>query len=313
MRQSPWVMSSARNLPPANLRMQDFAELASLGALWGASFLFMRVAAPEFGPVPLMAMRLAFAAALTAPLLWRVRRHTAMRAGLVPMAVLGLFNSALPFVLFAYAVLILPAGFGALLNATAAWWAALIGWAVLGVALSRRGLLGILVGTVGVAAMVAHRLSESRADAPVALATAAALTATACYGACVHYTRRRLAEAPPAAVAAGSQMAAALMLVLPAWWLWPSAPPSPQAWLAVCALGAMCTALAYALYFRLIARIGAERVMTVTMLVPAFGVAFGVMLLDEPITAGIAVGGALVLLGTGLSLSQRPTTTKASP
>jgi drug/metabolite transporter (DMT)-like permease len=300
------------DLPQARAALSDYLALLLLGALWGASFLFMRVAAPEFGPVPLIAVRLVVACVLTTPLLLPNLRQPAVREALPALAVLGVFNSAVPFVLFAYAALALPAGFSAVLNASAAWWAAIFGWAWFGVAASRRALAGLLIGTAGVAVMVAHKLLDtSEASPAIGWAVLAALSATACYGACVHYARSRLADLPPRLVATGSVWAAALAVAVPGAWMWPQQAPSLPAWAAAAALGALSTALAYALYFRLVARIGPARVMTVTLLVPAFGVIFGVLLLDEPLSVGIAIGAALVVLGTGLALKPSTPTTSA--
>lgn len=298
--------SPSHAFPSIDHAWTDLAALALLSSLWGGSFLFMRVAAPAFGPVALVAVRLSVAAALTAPLLWRARRDAALRRAMTALLVLGLFNSALPFMLFSYAALALPAGFSAVLNATAAWWAAIVGWAVFGTTLSRRGWFGLLIGTGGVALMVGHQLFGPGLDAAasaqtMACAVIAALAATACYGASVHYARSRLGTLPAPLVAAGSMAWAGLLMALPGYGMWPEQPPPREAWWAALALGALSTALAYALYFRLLARIGPARLMTVTLLVPAVGVLLGVWLLREPLTVGIAAGAALVLFGTGLS------------
>ena len=291
------VDSSPTSTPTA----QDIGELLLLGLVWGASFLFMRVAAPEFGPVALVALRVGVAALLMAPLLHGVWRQAAARRWWRPVVLVGVFNSALPFCLFAYAALSLPAGFNAILNATAILWGAVLGWMVFGVRMGRTAALGVLLGVLGVSWMVWHKLTwQADAAADLLMAITAAVIATACYGACAHYTRRHLADAPPAVVAAGSQMAAMLVLLIPGWIAWPAQAPSTLAWSCAMGLGAPCTALAYLLYFRLIARIGAQRAMTVTMLVPAFGVLLGVLLLNEQLTPGIVFGGGFVLAGSAL-------------
>jgi drug/metabolite transporter (DMT)-like permease len=279
----------------------DTAQLLLLALLWGGSFLFMRVAAPEFGPAALVAVRVAIAALLLAPFLrpslegWR---HNAPR-----LAWLGFVNSALPFCLFAYAALHIPAGLSAILNATAALWAAAIGWAFFGVALNARAMISVLVGVVGVAVMVGPKLvwGQTNSDG-VAGAVTAAVAATVCYGYAVHYSRRYLAGVPSRSVAAGSQMAAAVALATPGLALWPASTPSMAAVVCALALGTLSTAWAYLLYFRLIERIGAARAMTVTVLVPAFGVLLGVIFLDEALTAATVAGGALVLTGCSLAL-----------
>ena len=106
---------------------------------------------------------------------------------------------------------------------------------------------------------------------------------------------------PPLAVATGSQLAAALALALPAWWLWPTAAPTPSAWASVVGLALPCTALAYLLYFRLIAHVGAARAITVTFLIPVFGLLWGALFLSESLTAAMLFGCAVILLGTALT------------
>jgi drug/metabolite transporter (DMT)-like permease len=157
-----------------------------------------------------------------------------------------------------------------------------------------------------VVVMVGHKLvwGETVADG-AAGAVAAAVAATVCYGYAVHYSRRNLAGVPSRSVAAGSQVAAAVVLAIPGLALWPAATPSMTAVVCVLALGTLSTAWAYLLYFRLIERIGAARAMTVTVLVPAFGVVLGVIVLDEALTTATMVGGALVLSGCSLALGGR--------
>lgn len=293
--------------PPASADSQpvtavDAVHLLLLGVLWGGSFLFMRVAAPELGPISLVALRVTLAALLLAPFLRSMRgRHNA-----VHVAWLGLVNSALPFCLFAWAALVLPAGLSAILNATALWWSAAIGWCLFGTATGGRAMLGAFVSVLGVVLMVGHQLLGAGPTLPgTGAAIAAAVAATACYGYASHYSRRHLAAVPSRSIAAGSMLAAAAVLALPGIALRPASLPSAPAALAALALGAFSTACAYLLHFRLIERIGASRAMTVTVLVPAFGVGLGVVVLGEPLTPGMGFGGALVVLGCSLALGGR--------
>lgn len=280
----------------------DALQLLALGGLWGGSFLFMRVAAPEFGAITLVAVRVALAALLLAPFL----KTIGWGSSTARVAWLGVVNSALPFCLFAWAALTLPAGFSAILNATALWWSVAIGWCVFGTATGGRALAGAVVGVLGVALMVGHQVLGAGPAAPGSgAAIAAAVLATACYGYGSHYSRRHLAGIPSRGVAAGSMLAAAAVLALPGIALRPAALPSVPAALAAVALGALCTAVAYLLHFRLIERIGAPRAMNVTVLVPAFGVVLGVLVLGEPLTPGMGLGGALVALGCSLALGGR--------
>ena len=282
------------------------AELIGLAALWGASFLFMRVAADDFGPAALAWLRVAIAAAVLLPLLaWR-GGFGAARAQWRTIAVVGLLGSALPFVAYGYAALTIPAGLLAIFNATVPMWGALIAWAWLGERMGALRALGLGLGFAGVLALAWDQAAPGAGGSDLAVASAvlACLLATVMYGYTANYTRQRLAGVPPLAVAAGSQFAAALWLAPLALPTWPAAPPPLQAWAAVGALGVLSTGLAYLLFFRLIAQAGAAQAMSVTYLIPVFGVFWGWALLGEPVTAAMAASGAVILLGTALVVRQ---------
>ena len=292
------------------MNRRDLAELTLLGALWGAAFLFMRLGAAEFGPAVLAFLRVAGAALLLVPLLLARGEGAALRQHWRAIAVVGVVNSALPFTLFMVASLALSAALMAVFNATAPMWAALVAWLWLRDTLSRSRWLGLAIGILGVVG-----LSWGKADFEAgaqgvspAWAIAACLLASLFYGIAGNLSRKFLAGVPPLAVAAGSQLSAALFLLLPALWLWPAMPPSASAWAAAAALAAGCTALAYILYFRLIAHAGAANAVSVTFLIPAFAMLWGWMFLGEMPTVTMLIGCAVVLLGTALATGViRPT------
>jgi len=287
-----------------SVSLAHLTDLVLLAALWGASFLFMRVAVPEFGPVPLVAVRVAIAAALLLALLaWR-RQLGQLRAPAAPLLLLGALNTALPFVLLAYATLTVTAGFAAILGATAPLWTALIGAVVLGQHVSRGAAVGLALGLLGVVVLVWGKtgLAPGGPQWAMTLAVAAALLATACYGTAAHYSRRLGEDLAPLPMAAGSQVAATLVLAPLAWLSWPAVLPGGLAWGSALMLGIGCTALAYLLYFRLIARVGAVRASSVAFLIPAFATLWGWALLHEPVTLQMLAGAAVILLGTALSL-----------
>ncbi len=282
---------------------RDLGELLLLAALWGASFLFMRLGAGEFGPVALSALRVGGAALVLLPLVaWR-GHLPALRTHWRAIAVIGVVNSALPFVLFSLAALAINAGLSSILNAAAPLWGALIAWAWLGEGMTRVRAVGLAIGFAGVAWLGWDKagLSPGEHSVSATLAIGACLAATLCYGFGANYAKRSAAGVPPLAVAAGSQLAASVVLALPAWWLWPAATPGAAAWASVAALALLCTALAYLLYFRLIAQLGAARAISVTFLIPLFGVLWGVVFLGESVNATLIGGCAVILLGTGLA------------
>lgn len=281
------------------MKTHDLGELVALAAIWGASFLFMRLGAAEFGPVALAAVRVAGATLVLMPLLlWRgqlaeLRRH--WRA----IFIVGATNSALPFLCFSYAALSISAGLSSIFNASTPLWGALIAWWWLRDRPTLARTLGLAIGFAGVIGLAWEKASFKPGGS--GWAVVACLAAAFSYGFSANFTKKRLQGVTPMAVAAGSQLSAALLLALPALWWWPATLPSPHAWLMVALLAVLCTGLAYLMYFRLIAHVGAANAIAVTFLIPAFAVLWGWLFLAEPLTAAMAVGCAVILLGTALA------------
>lgn len=272
---------------------RDRIELGLLGAIWGASFLFMRVAAPEWGPVALIEVRLVVAAAMLLGILRARGQLSELRGHWPKLFVLGAINSAIPFSLYAYATLTLHAGFTSVLNATTPLFGALVGWVWLRERLSLRRCLGLLLGFAGVVLLVSPKLHGGGER----LAILAGLSAALGYGISAHYTRRKLAGVAPLAIATGSLVAASLLLLPLAAIFWPKVWPSWQASAYAIVLGVLCTGVGYLFYFRLLSRLGAARTMTVTYLIPVFGFLWGAIFLREVVTWPVIAGGALILGG----------------
>ena len=285
------------------MKPRDIADLLLLAALWGASFLFMRVAAPHFGGVALAALRVAGAALLLLPLLAARSGLDGMRHHWRPIAVVGITNSALPFLGFSLAALSIPAGLSSILNATSPMFGALIAMAWLREPSSASRVAGLGLGFVGVVLLAwGAQGSSGMAGGPgAALAIGLCLAASLLYGFSACFTRRYLAGVPALVVATGSQVSAALVLALPAAWSWPGTTPSWPQWLAVLALALLCTGVAYLLYFRLIANVGPARAISVTFLIPAFAMLWAGILLGEAVTPDMLAPCALIVLGTGLA------------
>lgn len=274
-------------------------ELGLLGAIWGASFMFMRVAAPEFGATPLVAIRLALGAAILLPFLWR-ERNTFDRHLWPRLALIGAINSAIPFTLFAWAAQHAPAGVGAITNSMAVLFAALVAFLFYGEKIGPRRVVALAAGFAGVIVLASGKVAGASIGLPVAAGTTAALL----YGVGGNLVKRHLAGLPATAVAAATLSCAALMTAPFAIAQWPQHAISATSWAAVAALGVLCTGVAFVMYYRLIARIGASRAATATYLVPLFGVAWAWLLLDEPLTLTMGIAGALIL--GSVVLSQRP-------
>lgn len=281
------------------MKPRDLLDLTLLAALWGGSFLFMRYAVPDFGVVPLIWLRVALASVCLLPLLLLKRQFGALRRQAGALTIMSLFNSGLPFLLIAWATLSITAGLASIMNAMTPVFTALIGALWLGDRLDGRRSLGLLLGLAGVALLAADKADFRPGGSGWAIV--AMLLATACYGFAANHTRRYLQGVPALVNATGTQLVSALVLLPPALWSWPERMPGLGPWLAALVLGVACSALAYLLFFRLIARVGASRAVTVTFLVPVFGTLWGALFLGEPVTASMLAGGAVVLLGTGLA------------
>ncbi len=259
----------------------------------------MRVAAPAFGPIPLIAARVGIGAVFLVAVLARRGGLKGLSQSAVPLAVLGTINSAVPFTLFAYAVLFVTAGFAAVLNSTAPLFGALVAFVWLHETPSRQRLLGLLVGFTGVLILVWDRLSFSNDGGTWAVI--AGLTAAFLYGISANYTRRHLGGTDPLVNATGSLIAATVVLLGPAVVYWPRTAPDGISWISAILLGVFCTGIAYVLYFRLLARVGPSRTLTVTYLIPVFGVVWGYAFIGEVITRRMALAGAVIFVGVALA------------
>jgi drug/metabolite transporter (DMT)-like permease len=275
-------------------------ELALLGAIWGGSFLFMRVASADFGAPALVEVRLALGAFMLSPFLWRAR--ASFPAKLWPkLALIGAINSAVPFVLFAWGAERAPAGIGAICNSMAVLFTALVGFLFFREKIGIQRGIALLTGFIGVVVLA----SGKTAGASIGSAVAAGTTAAFLYGVGVNLVRRHLVGLPPAAVASATLGCAALLTLPFAIAQWPQHAIARSSWLSVILLGLLCTGAAFVMYYRLIARIGGSRAVTVTYLVPLFGVAWAWLLLGESPTWTMGIAAVLVL--GSVALSQRQT------
>ena len=294
------------------MKARDLQDLLLLAAIWGSSFLFMRVLVPAFGPVPLALVRVLGASLFLLPLLLARGEWPALRQHWRPMLLLGLTNSALPFLCFGYAVYTLPAGLAAIFNAATPLFTALIAWAWLGTPLTRWRSLGLALGFAGVAGLALYKslagagLGALRFDAPTAIAIGACLAGTLMYGHAANHARRYLPGLPAMALATGTQLVASAALALPAALMWPAVMPGPLAWLMAAGLAVLASGVAYILYFRLVSRVGPTQAASVTFLVPVFASAWGALLMGEAVTLPMLIGGGVILSGTALVLGLWP-------
>ncbi|MBG6073523.1 MULTISPECIES: DMT family transporter [unclassified Polaromonas] len=278
----------------------DFVLLA---AIWGSSFLFMRMGAVEFGPLPTAAVRVTIAALFLLPLVWLRGLLPVLQKNWKRVFFIGIINSGIPFACFSFALLSISTGLASILNATVPMFGALIAWLWLKDKPTAWRFAGLFIGFSGVALLAGDQASFKPNASGVApfWAVLACLLACVCYGISASYTKRYLSGLPPLVTAAGSQIGATLGLSLPAWWLWPARMPGASAWLALLAVGVVCTGIAYILFFRLIENAGPARALSVTFVVPVFAVFYGVLFLGESITPWMLGCAAVIVCGTALS------------
>jgi len=285
------------------LRPSDLARLVALAAMWGASYLFMRFAVQHFGAVTLIALRVLIAGvALTAFLVlsggeigWA--RHW---RGYLFVGAVGL---ALPFVLIAQALATIDASTAAILNALSPLFASIVAAIWIRDPLTPAKVGGIALCLVGTAVLVGW--TPAPMSGKELFAASLSVAATALYGYTIVFTKVKLRGSSPLGTAAGTLLVAALVLVP----LVPFAPPPralaqipTMAWLAMLGLALVSTTVAFIFYYRLIADVGPVKAITVTLLVPIFGMVWGVIFLGEPITPGRIAGCMVILAGCALIL-----------
>ena len=292
------------------MKIADLIRLICLSAIWGASFLFLRIIAPVLGALPTAFFRTLLATLGLMVILFVMRQRWDFKGKFGALIALGVITSSLPFFMFAVAAKVLPAGYSAILNATTPLMGVVVGAMFFSEQLTVSKAAGVFVGLVGVVLLT--QSGPVAMNASVLLAIGACLVSTACYGLGGFLARSWITEKgglDSKLVALGSQAGAAaallpvfgvnLLIQPPVSW------GGPSIWLAMAALALICTAFAYILYFRLLADIGPVRSSTVTFLIPPFGMLWGVLFLNEQLTWAHAAGA--VVIGLALWLVLRPT------
>jgi drug/metabolite transporter (DMT)-like permease len=293
----------------------DIFRLLSLAAIWGASFLFMRIIAPVIGSIPTAFFRVSIAAVGLLVILGLMRISWDFKGKLKTVMLLGVINSGIPATLYSVAAQVLPAGYSAIFNATTPLMGVLIGGLFFHEKLTAAKLGGVLLGLMGVGILT--RAGPVAFDMQLLMGALACLLATTCYGFAGFLARRWLDHAgglDSRLSAVGSMMGATLFLLPLFGYSVISQPPASwggwNVWLSLLGLGLVCTALAYIVYFRLLSSVGPVKSMTTTFLIPPFGVLWGALLLDEPLSMAHLYGG--VLIAAALWLVLKPSVVKAS-
>lgn len=283
---------------------RHFLQLILLSALWGASFPFIRVASPAFGPWGLAGIRCILATLVLAVIMRLARQHWPPRAAWPKLALLGVMTIALPFLLFNWAGLVLPAGYSAILNATTPLFSMLGAAAVGDERLTARRLAGCALGFVGVALLV--QLGPVDANAAVVLAALACTAASASYGLGAIMMKRATLTNEPLAASAAAHLVAAVLLLPPTVGTAGSMQVTPGAAVAVLVLGTVTSGFMYWVSMRLLREISASAATSSALMIPLFGVAWGSLFLAEPVTSGMLPGALLVLAAAAMITGFNP-------
>ncbi len=281
------------------MSLLQFLKLLVLAAAWGGSFLFMRIAAPELGPIWLIEVRVLLAGLLLLPVLLKQGLWAEMCSRWRSLVVVGLLNSAIPFSLLAFASLSLPAGMTSILNGTVPFFGVAVAYVWLQEKLTLSRVLGLVVGFSGVVVLVGLR--ETALTMDVLVAIAAGLVAALLYAIAAPYVRLHLDGVSPLVITTGSLLSAAIVLLPLLPLTVPNAFPSPVSIYSVLGLAILSTSFAYLLYFQLIHEIGPTRSLMVAYLIPLFAILWGAWVLREAVTLSMLLGGGLVLLGTAIA------------
>ena len=279
------------------VKTKYFLQLVGLSALWGSSFMLLRIASPVMGPNVLSAVRIGLAT-VTLALIMRGMRYLWPWAHWREVAVLGALSVAVPFLLFSWAALHLPAGYSALLNSTAVMFGTFAAAWLKEDTLTARKVLGCLCGFAGVALIV--RLGPVEPTLVVTTAMLACITASAAFGISTPLMKRAISRMEPLQIAAGLHAFAFIYLLPGAVYTWPQARFTPGAMAAVAVMGVVTSGLAYWAHLRIMVHVTPVAAMSPMFMIPVFGVAWGHVFLGEPLSPGIYAGGSLVLLASAL-------------
>ena len=279
--------------------LRDISELIFLSAIWGSSFLFLRLTSPVFGPIFLIEMRVLSGLAVLLPLVLFLGKRAEFQKHWKMIAAVSLMNMAIPFCFFAFSAVYIGAGLLSIINATVPIFSACVAYVVYKERLSRSSLLGLLIGFLGVVVLMFN--PDESFGSSGWLAILSALLAFLLYGTAINLTVNNLQGVSGLTITAGGLFVSSLVLLPFALWARPEVLPVGNIWWSVFALGIVCTGFGFVMFYRLIDRIGAGRAIMTTYLIPVFSILWGNIFLGESVTLIMVVGCILVLLGVGLT------------
>lgn len=281
-------------------KLEDYLVLILLSGIWGASFLFLRVSSPVFGPFFLIEMRVASALLVLLPVCFALGKQHEIVSNWRPILLLSLCNMTVPFCLLAYATLSIGAGFASIINATVPFFTAILGFTLWQQQLSLKAIVGMFIGFFGVVLLMLDQSGPLASNANL-MAIAAALLGSVFYGLAINLMAQYLRGVSGVAATTGSLIFSSLTLLPFALWQMPEIMPTGSIWLSVLSLGIICTGFAFVLFYRLISRIGSNLAVTNTFMIPLFSLFWASLFLAEEVTFFMLFACTLVLTGVGLT------------
>jgi drug/metabolite transporter (DMT)-like permease len=283
-------------------------------AVWGSSHVLVRISAPEIGASLTAFSRILIAAITLSVFIFSTKLSFNLKTQFKDFLVVGILNAAMPLFLFAYASLVLPASYLVILNATMPAFSAIFSSLFLGDSFTTKKVCGIVLGMGGIV-LLSQFGTVNQAGEGVAVAMGAGLLASASYGACSVYVKSRNNATSPVVLTAGSNWVGAMILLPFAAWFfgrhgsfeWVHHSFSTVV-MALMILGIFGSGIAFVVFYKLIAEVGAFRSSLVSFLSPVFGLFWGWIFLSEVITPGMLLGVAMILAATSLfmKLPKRP-------
>ena len=285
---------------PNEPALEDYLMLILLSAIWGASFLFLRISSPVFGPFFLIEMRVISALLVLLPVCIVMGKSHEILSNWRPIFLLSLCNMTIPFCLLAYATLSIGAGFASIINSTVPFFTAIIAFAFWQQRLSLLAIVGMFIGFSGVVLLMVVYSGPLSLNASL-LPIAAGIVGSIFYGLAINLMAQYLPAVSGVAITTGSLMFSSLTLLPLALWKMPEVMPTGSIWLSVLALGIICTGFAFVLFYRLISRIGSNLAVTNTFMIPLFSLFWANLFLAEEVTFSMLFACTLVLTGVGLT------------
>ena len=281
------------------MNLRNFFELLILSAIWGSSFLFLRIASPAFGPIFLIEMRVLSGLAVLLPVFCFMGKYPELKSHWKMILLISLTNMTIPFCFFAYSALNMGAGLLSIINATVPIFTATIAFVYFRQRLSKLGLVGLLVGFFGVVVLVFDPSDASGVTSQLAIPSA--LIACSFYGVAINLAAYKLQGISGITITTGSLFFSSIILLPFAMLTSPEIIPQGTIWLSVLALGVVCTGFGYILFYRLIVKIGSQQAIMTTYLIPLFSILWGNLFLAETVTLFMLFGGIMVLFGVGMT------------